>query len=82
MLIAFRMAHRMPHGVTYIDEGVRWGVLLTYRTMDPARKILAAPQIPWKWVEARHPKHGRADSLTQEQYDLLADTPENGRYLV
>ena len=71
----------MPHGVTYVEEGVRWGLLLTYRTMDPARKVMAAPQIPWKWVEARHPRYNRDDGLTQAQYDLLADTPEFGAYL-
>ena len=37
----------MPHGVTYVESGVRWGVLLTYRTMDPNRRIRAAPQVPW-----------------------------------
>ena len=31
--------------MTFIDEGVRWGLLLTYRTMDPHRKILATPQV-------------------------------------
>ena len=68
--------------------------------MDPNRRIMAAPQIPWavrtslvpaqpwpssrrlralalQWCEAHHPRHGRPDCLTQEQYDLLADTPEN-----
>ena len=39
--------HWMPHGVTLIEKGTRWGILLTYRTMDPNRRIMAAPQIPW-----------------------------------
>ena len=34
-------------------------------------------QIPWEWTEERHPRHGRPDGLTQAQYDMLANTPEN-----
>ena len=33
--------------------------------------------MPWGWAEARHPRHGRVDGLTQAQYDILADAPEN-----
>ena len=40
--------HWMPHGVTYVEKGTRWGVLLSYRTMDRNRRIMAAPQIPWE----------------------------------
>ena len=35
------------------------------------------PALALQWCEAHHPRHGRPDCLTQEQYDLLADTPEN-----
>ena len=45
--------HWMPHGVTYVESGVRWGVLLTYRTMDRNRRIRAAPQVPWVSMRSR-----------------------------
>jgi hypothetical protein len=70
--------HWMPHGWTTVDSGTRWAMLLTYRNMDPRRRILCTPQIPWDWAEERHPRTGRADALTMEQYTLIADTPENG----
>ena len=70
--------HHMPHGVTRVEKGTRWALLLTYRTMDPSRKITCTPQVPWDWVERRNPRHGRPDALTSAQYALFADAPEFG----
>ena len=51
--------HWMPHAWTTVDTGTRWALLLTYRNMDPHRRILTTPQIPWDWAEERRPDSGR-----------------------
>ena len=48
---------------------------LCLRNPGPSSRRLRA--LALQWCEAHHPRHGRPDCLTQEQYDLLADTPEN-----
>ena len=43
--------HHMPHSVTPINRGTRWGQLLTYRTIDETRAVRSSDRSAFDdWV--------------------------------